>query len=213
MVQKISDRQREWTTRFREGLEHDGIPITDFIGTDENRKLNLGILFINSGYYWSIILLSRPFLVEHASSVTSTAETSSMAMISTSATTKVMVSACVASAINLVELFQNLASLNRLLKRLPFVVNSVYTASLVLALSIFLDYDRLLRISGYLEAARSILSLFRVHDPLANCYLAIVESLQRCCESYIDMREQKSFKRQGQLVATYFGSLKREDTF
>jgi hypothetical protein len=122
-----------------------------------------------------------------------------------------MISACVTSAINLIELFQKLGSLQKLPRRLPFAVNSVHTASLILALSVFLGIDRLLRIDHYLEAARSILIRFRAHDPIASRNFAINESLQRCCDSFIKKREQKSFKRQGQLVAEHFGSLKEPE--
>ncbi|KAF2993666.1 hypothetical protein E8E13_000578 [Curvularia kusanoi] len=212
MLRKISDRQRQWTSRLREGLENDGIPFTEYIDTADHKELNLGLLFVKSGYYWSIILLSRPFLVDHASSVASTVESSSPATSPKSAETDIMVSACVDSAIHLIELFQRLANLDRLPKRLPFVVNTVHTASLILALSVFLDYDRKLRIGQYLERARSILVLFGAHDPLAKCNLAINESLQRCCDSYIKKRDQRSFRRQGNLVAQYFGSLKEPET-
>ncbi|KAJ5058243.1 hypothetical protein J3E74DRAFT_436646 [Bipolaris maydis] len=205
-LQKISNYQREWTTRLREGLKHDEIPVTDFIGTSGHKRLNLSLLFIKSGYYWSIILLSRPFLVDFASSVASAAETSSVPASPPPPAANLMISACVASAIHLIELFQKLTSVKRLPKRLPFVVNLVHTASLVLALSVFLDFDRQVRISRYLEAARSILVLFRTHDPLANCNVIINERLQQCCNSYIEKREQKSFDRQGQLVASYFGT-------
>ncbi|KAJ6195490.1 hypothetical protein J3E72DRAFT_387079 [Bipolaris maydis] len=211
-LQKISNYQREWTTRLREGLKHDEIPVTDFIGTSGHKRLNLSLLFIKSGYYWSIILLSRPFLVDFASSVASAAETSSVPASPPPPAANLMISACVASAIHLIELFQKLTSVKRLPKRLPFVVNLVHTASLVLALSVFLDFDRQVRISRYLEAARSILVLFRTHDPLANCNVIINERLQQCCNSYIEKREQKSFDRQGQLVASYFGSLEEPET-
>lgn len=212
VLRKISDRQREWTTRLREGLEHDGIPFSEFIGTDDNRKLNLGLLFMKSGYYWSIILLSRPFMVEFTSSVATTSETSSLASLS-SATANVMISACVASAINLIELFQKLGRLDRPPKRSPFVVNSVHAASLILALSVFLDFDRLLGVSQYLRAARSILILFSTHDPLADFNLNINESLQRFCSSYIGKREQISLERQERLVAERFGSLEEPGLF
>jgi hypothetical protein len=118
-----------------------------------------------------------------------------------------MISACVASAIHLIELFQKLGSLNRLPKRSPYVVNLVHAASLILALSVFLDFDRLLGISQYLRVARSILILFSTHDPLADFNLKINESLQRFCTSYISKRQQISLERQGRIIAERFGSL------
>ncbi|CZT15428.1 uncharacterized protein RCC_01287 [Ramularia collo-cygni] len=36
VLRKISNHQREWTIRLREGLEHDGIQQTDFVGAGEH---------------------------------------------------------------------------------------------------------------------------------------------------------------------------------
>ncbi|KAM5344690.1 hypothetical protein ACJ41O_010552 [Fusarium nematophilum] len=207
-LEKISQRHRRWSKRFTTGLAADDIEPTEFIETDEGGKApNLGLYHIKEAYYWTIMLLARPFLVQSMSKrVSKAAESNSFDECPTSRTSlgHVVSHACVDSAIRTVDLLSGLKSSEHLPKRLPFVVNFLFVASLVLGLAQFGDLDCVFPLGKSLARARKLLSLFQC-DAGSRRNLATVDNLRAACDLYLEKRSRRKMERQSLLIRGLFG--------
>jgi hypothetical protein len=216
VVETISDELRRWTTRLSEGLEVDHIAPTDALAS--GTLPNVGLFHLKEAYYWTIILLTRPFLVDYVSSyVTRQSGVSTPSDTPTDPPTppipnETLVNACVDSAVRTIELLQGLFAFARIPKRLPFVVNSIFVSALVAGVAFFGDLDRSFPLLRTLEEARSMLRRFRRHDALAQRNLAIIDHLDEACRAYIDKRDRRRMEGHRRMVGGIFGSLHQVTT-
>ncbi|PGH16789.1 hypothetical protein AJ80_05104 [Polytolypa hystricis UAMH7299] len=192
LLEQTSERHRRWAGRLLEGLVADNIQ--------------------PEAYYWTIILLARPFLVERISSHISLTRRRSQSEAEidrtpSSPSDTILVHACIDSAIRTIDLLQGLLHTDQLPKRLPFIVNSVFVSALVLGLALFGDFDQVFPLEKRLKVAQKLLTIFSTHDALAKRYCTIVEDLQNACEAYFERRTQYKLEAQGRLVGGIFGSL------
>lgn len=210
LVENISQHHRQWTARFTRGLDADGIRSAEFISAEGGSKIpNIGLYHLKEAYYWTIMLLARPFLVESVSKTLSRASTHIVTedAIPQSPSDQVLSHACVDSAIRTVDLLRGLVSANEVPKRLPFVVNSLFVSGLVLGLAHFGDSDRVFPLGETLTEVQKLLSFFSPHDAVANRNVSIIKSLQTSCQSYLDHRARQKMARQNLLIGGLFGTV------
>lgn len=192
----ITHLHRGWTSRFPEGLKTDGIPDSESLETDRGRVPNLGLIQLKEAYYWTVMLLTQPVLIDKFSH---TAPTSASNILAT---------ACIDSAIRTSTLLTTLSNPTlHIPKRLPLITNSAFLSALVLGLAIFADMDKTLPLHDSLQNARCVLARFAPHDAATKNHLAIVDSFRDACHRYVEFRARRELNHQGRLLAGVFGSL------
>ena len=192
LLDRLTEHQRVWSTRMMGGLEADGIT-PDSLG-DEG-----GIMYadVKGSYYWSVMLLTRPSLLEYASRHLSRSQTEPSTVLDQNlhfnggVSDTVFAYAGVYSAIRSMDLLQDMLPLSNVPKRLPFTVNLAFSAALTLGVAVFADFDRIFPIDKGLRISRCLLEKFQRHDPLARRYLGIVEDLQDARDRYVEKRTRR----------------------
>jgi hypothetical protein len=203
-LEKISDHHRRWAARFTGGLEVDGI------SPDVKSTPNLGLLNMKQSYYWSIMLVSQPFLIERATSHAALFGQSGpprQGALSNLHRNDLLAHACVDSAIQSINLLRPLMNGAPTPKRLPMVINSIFASSLVLGLALFANLDQSFPLMQSLEAAKDALRLFSQHDAMTRRHLDIVESLSVACQTYSDTWTRQRMEGYHQRINGVFGSV------
>ncbi|KAI6773058.1 hypothetical protein HG530_004016 [Fusarium avenaceum] len=214
-IAKMTQEHRLWAARMPRGLQADGFESTE-LGEGCECVPSLTLSNIKESYYWSIMLLTRPVLLERASTQTTRVgldqghygNQGEVPPISNSDTA--LVYASVDSAVRTIRLLQCLLSREDLPKRLPFPVNSAFTAALTLAVATFADLDRVFPLRANLETVEKILQRFEKNDSIARYYRHIVEQLQLTCDEYIEKRNNRIMEKQNHMVDDLFGRLHEE---
>jgi hypothetical protein len=213
VVEKISEQHRRWTARLHEGLGVDGIQPTDDLAGGQ--QPNIGLYHIKEAYYWTIVLLTRPFLIERVGSHISTMANKAGDKpegLNTSPSNQALVDACVDSAVRTIELLQGLNSYQKTPKRLPFVVNSIFVSALVLGVAFFGDLDRSFPLDRGLRDAQTLLYRFHRHDAQAKRNLMIIEYLATACKTYVNKRDKLKMESHSRLVGGIFGKVHSQDS-
>ncbi|KAH7259814.1 hypothetical protein B0J15DRAFT_581810, partial [Fusarium solani] len=210
ILERITEHHRQWTNKFLTGLAVDDIQPTQFIEVDGGRTIpNIGLFHLKEAYYWTIMLLARPFLIEnvsrHLSKVAADDPLEAENGVAESSSDLVVTRACVDSAIRTVDLLRVLQTSEEVPKRLPVVVNSLFMAALVIGLAQLGDMSRLFPLEKSLSCARALLAIFGRHDAVASRNLAIVDNLQTACSLYLEKMESRRMERQSILVGGLFG--------
>ncbi|EXJ75723.1 uncharacterized protein A1O5_00230 [Cladophialophora psammophila CBS 110553] len=210
-LQKISQHHRRWTVRFHGGLDTDRVKDEEFL---EGRLPNVGLIHVKEAYYWTIILLTRPFFVDYISShIALKAQNRGDGARSPDplkSSHRVLVHACVNSAMSTVNLLRKLLGFEGIPKRLPFVVNSLFVSGLILGLSYFGDLYKTYSLDDSLGTALKLLALFP-HDAVAKRNLAILQSLLDACNTYVRREAKENMAIHSQLVSGMFGQIHGED--
>ncbi|RKU41375.1 hypothetical protein DL546_003649 [Coniochaeta pulveracea] len=213
VLERISEKHRRWASRFADGLATDNIEFGEYLqsGDDGSKLPNIGLLHLKESYYYSIMLLSRPFLIESVSRQLSRAKVSvhldHEAAPSSSPSDHLLAHACVDSAIRTIELLSPLLSSESVPKRLPLVINSLFVSALVLGLAVFADLDRVFPLEKSLAGAQRLLRKFSSHDAVGKRDSVIVNHLQAACDMYLERRARRRMERQGLLIGGLFGSV------
>jgi hypothetical protein len=104
---------------------------------------SLAAAHVFGSYYWSIILLTRPFLIyrvaQYVKGKPDLSETRNG-----SSRISLFADACVYSALRGLDMVDDLSQYTSLPRRLPFLINSVFNSVIVLGAAFFADYDNLL---------------------------------------------------------------------
>lgn len=212
LLNKISQHHRDWSNKFASGLNTDDIQPSKFIMTTEGQCApNIGLCHLKGAYYWTIMLLTRPFLVEIASrnackstrKATGRPDNSGPSLESK----QVLAVSCVDSAIRAVDLLSVVQTGGQVPKRLPFVVNSLFVASLVLGLAQFSGLELVLPLDKSLCTARSLLDSFSAYDSVARRAVSIVEDLQMACRIHNEDKTRQKMEQQSLLVKNLFGAV------
>ncbi|KAF6842775.1 C6 transcription factor [Colletotrichum musicola] len=209
-LERISEQHRRWAARFADGLAADGLQPGPYIEADDGERYpNIALYHMKEAYYWSIMLLSRPFLIDFVSRNIARSSTWSDdgGPPLSSHSDQLLVHACVDSAIRTVDLLSGLISDKNVSKRHPFVINSVFVSALVLGLAVFGDLDATFPLDGHLADAEALLRRFSQHDRVANREFSIVEYLRGACALYVERRARRKMECQGALVGELFGSV------
>lgn len=213
VLERISKDHRRWAAQSSEGLERDGIQQDGGNGVMlGNGQPNMGLLHLKQTAYWTIILLSLPFLLKAVSlhvdtSLSSLPPGQERDSSSFSSSNQALVFACLESAIDSIDLLEPLLSTSHVPKRLPFAMNSVFISGLVLGAATFGDLDANFPLERGLRLARCALKRFSRHDAVARRHCVILDHLQDACDKYIDLRARRKMERQGHFVKGLFGSI------
>lgn len=156
------------------------------------------------------MLLARPSLTKSASKhMYKASQDMSQWEPPTAATEpdQVLAFSCVDSAVWTVDLLKVMGDNREIPKRLPFVVNSLFVAALVLGTAYFNDLDHIFPLEKSMIGVRSLMARFSTHDPVAKGALQTIDNLQTVCNIYVDERARRKMERQSLLVRNLFGTV------
>ncbi|KAK4990719.1 hypothetical protein LTR66_006722 [Elasticomyces elasticus] len=210
VVESISEQHRNWAARLHEGLGVDGIKPTDDLLSGQ--QPNIGLYHIKEAYYWTIILLTRPFLIEYVSCHVATLASNPSGCsdgLFAAVSNQTLVDACVNSAVRTVELLCGLDAFDEIPKRLPFVVNSIFVSALVIGVAFFGDLDRTFPLKRSLRNAQKLLRRFCRYDAQAKRNLMIIEYLEESCNTYIERRGRHKMEGHSRVIGGIFGNIHR----
>lgn len=212
-LERISERHRQWTLRFPAGLGSDNVSPEEYItASDGTRQFNIGLCYVKQAYYWTIILLSRPFLVEAVRRRIAMARVSQQDEAEPphqpSPSDQTLVHACVDSAVRTLDILRDFGSgEDAVPKRLPFIVNTVFMSALVIGVACFDDLDQSFPLEKSMNLALRILNKLGPYDTVAKRDAVIVENLYAACNVYCERRTRRKMERRGLLVGGLFGRL------
>ncbi|GKU09923.1 c6 transcription factor [Fusarium langsethiae] len=211
IIDTVLKEHRLWAKRMARGPEADGIDSAD-LGERYDHEPNLLLFEIKESYYWSIMLLTRPVLLERVRSqiVRARPDGDRDSASSGSDSDTALVYASVESALRRIGLLEGLLPRTDLPKRLPFAVHSTINAALTLGLATFADRDQVFPLRANLKTADKLLQKFQLHDGIARYYRQVVEQLQSVCGEYIDQRNSRMVEQKSRLVSDIFGCLNEE---
>lgn len=211
LVESISQQYREWTLEFPGSLKVDGLEQGD--GSPfATMHHTIGIAHLKSAYYWSIILLTRPFLVFKVSShLKQKRKEKSIDEAALHSPTQTFADACVDSAVRSLEIVNELAQVPNIPKRLPMIINAVFIATLVFGIACFGDFDKAFPLISGLDQAETLLATFGAQDPLARRYLQIAQYLHQAATEYVRRRDMEQMQQRRQDVSFIFGNIITEN--
>lgn len=206
LAKSISRQHREWTEELPQTLRIDGLDGLDAVQSQGVSRPH-GSIIVTMAYYYSIILLTRPFLTFKVCNSPKKG-TQNRNASSSSAELTTYADACVDSAIKGVNSAYEIVFEENMPRRQPFVINSVFISAICLGLAYLDEYDRRgwpLRRS--LERAIAILSHFGRLSPQSARYAEICQYLQGAAAIYIDTRDNTFLQSSSQLVCSVFGDV------
>ncbi|PNP86045.1 hypothetical protein FNYG_01101 [Fusarium nygamai] len=210
-LERISEHHRQWANKFPLGLATDSIKPSKFIDESDGKEApNIGLCHLKEAYYWTIMLLARPSLTKSASRhMYKASQDMSQWEPPTAATEpdQILAFSCVDSAVRTVDLLKVMGDNREIPKRLPFVVNSLFVAALVLGTAYFNDLDHIFPLEKSMIGVRSLMARFSTHDPVAKGALQTIDNLQTVCNIYVDERARRKMERQSLLVRNLFGTV------
>ncbi|KAJ5640051.1 uncharacterized protein N7484_007913 [Penicillium longicatenatum] len=216
VLQNVTKHHREWASHFREGLMADHISADEYVSSGNERKsLNIGLCHLKEAYYWTIMLVTRPYLMdlverrlatEMIISPPPSVRNDTMSPSIQPADT-LLAHASVNSAVLTIDLLRCLLDVDQIPKRLPYVVNSVLNSALVLGIAYFGDLDHLFPLGHAMDVAERLLDRFQMNDAQAQWSLRIVRDLRNSCNQFVKRRCDRHLRQQGALVEGLFGYL------
>ncbi|RMZ79710.1 hypothetical protein DV738_g3146, partial [Chaetothyriales sp. CBS 135597] len=180
LVESISRQSRDWTLQLPVGLRADGL---DLKGEGQNLVHTIGLAHLKGSYYWSIILLTRPFLIFKA---------------------------CIDAALRSVEIATDLIHTPGVPKRLFMVSNSTFVSAMVIGFAIFGDFDRAFPLLSSIDQAIAILSILAQDDPSARRYEQISTHLRQAAAEHIRRRDENEVSRRPQDINNIFANSTQE---
>lgn len=199
LLTKIGARLRQWAAAF-----------TNKRGSLNQRiGLDLGEMHLRQTYYWTIMLLTRPFLVDRVAAHAQTVSATPGGPVQPCAATnpsRTLVHACVDSAIKTIALLEPLVGRDSVPKHLPVLINAAFHAALVVGLSYFGDLYQIFPLEGALETAHKILQKFP-HDLVALRNSSIITYLQESCAAYLQKRRSGDLAVENDAICQLFGQI------
>jgi hypothetical protein len=208
LVESISQQHREWTAALPTGLKIDGLSKQDDDSSGNLRQV-IGRTHLSNAFYWSIILLTRPFLVYQVSAriknkgsrEDTNGSDGHSPLISTFA------DACVDSAVRSMDIIDSLLQQPNLPKTLPLVINSIFVNALVVGVAFFGDFDRSFPLNRGLDQAENGLRFFGRFDPTGRRYVQIIEYLRAAVKTYVGKRDRREMENRRKVVSHMFGQV------
>ncbi|KAL6242178.1 hypothetical protein RBB50_010726 [Rhinocladiella similis] len=210
VVVEIAAQHRRWSSLFQQGIETDGISSADFLECDGTSLPNIGIYHLREAYYWSIMLLTLPFLTDFVSQrIIERCPALDGMHKEGPVQLSLPVYTCLSAAISTLEMLEKLFGAPLLPRRLPFVVNSAFFSAMIIGISLFgdVDGDDHFLLQRYLGTAQSLLSRLGTDDHVAREASMIVADLQKACDAYLNKRQQQRTKERNSLFAGLFGDV------
>ena len=205
LVAAISAHHRTWSSRFG----RDCAPAMSM-----GSRLSFKLLHLRIGYYWSIILLTRPFLIEsvtvHAEQVKA-GNRIRIVPCTDRDSSKTLVHACVDSAVKTVALLEPLIHSPDAPKRLPFVINAIFLSALVLGFGYYGDLFQVFRLCASITTAHSLLRRFSMFDAIAGRNASIISYLIEVCNAHQKMRNNDAMAVETNSISGLFGQIHDQD--
>jgi len=213
LVNSISAQYREWNMALGAGLDIEGLVEGETAISDTGLPQAVGLAHLKGSYYWSIILLTRPFLIFEVSSKIEKAENVNPASASkvANADTMTLSEACIDAALRSVEAASDLVHIPGCPKRPFMVTNSLFVSALVIGLAMFGDYDKTFPLLSSLEQAKVVLGQLARHDPSARRYYMITSYLQQAALEHVRRRDEAQTQRRRQGIQSIFGDILNKD--
>ncbi|BAE58889.1 unnamed protein product [Aspergillus oryzae RIB40] len=205
VADSISNQHRAWVRNLPTFLRMQ----TERLDAAKTLEDTLAAAHIFGSYYWSIILLTRPFLVFRVSQYVKNKSESAAFSESKPSNSKISLfaDACVYSALRSLNVVDDLSQYSSLPRRLPFLINSVFNSAVVLGAAFFADYDNLLPLEEGLNKAEKFLGLFVPHDPHACRFFQIIKYLRGAVGEYVHRRNRQWMERRSKQVDQLFGEV------
>ena len=211
LVESISQQYREWTMEFPGSLKFDGLEQGDR-STYSMMHHRIGVVHLKAAYYWSIVLLTRPFLVFKVSYHLKQKRKERIPEDhDLHSPTQTFADACVDSAVRSLDAIYELLQLPNLPKKLALLINSAFTSAMVFGVACFGDFDMTFPLNRGLDQAVVILGSFAQHDPLARRYLQITRYLHEAAAEHVRRRDLEQMQQRRQDVSHIFGNIIAEN--
>lgn len=210
LVNSISAQYRDWNMALDANTDIDGLAEGETSIANMGLQQIIGLAHLKGAYYWSIVLLTRPFLIFEVSSKISTQagdDKPTSPSKSANADTTTLSEACVDAALRSVEVASDLVHTPGCPKRPFMITNSLFVSALVIGLAMFGDYDRSFPLHSSLEQAKVVLGQLAKNDPSGRRYYMITTFLQQAALEHIRRREQAQTQRRRQGISSIFGDL------
>ena len=214
LLEHVSQHHRTWTTRFRDGFAGDQIlGEDDYLNSDSlngmaKNEANIGIYHLKGGYYWTVLLVTRPYLIDLVNKRIPYDGSRAQAEASADEKHTLLAHASVDAAVQSVELLKPLLDAQDIPRRLPYEVTFTFISASVLGIGLFADLDRVFPISRTMYLAERILALFELTDPLAQWCLNVVRDMREICDKFAKHRFECQLKYQRGLVNGIFGDMR-----
>ena len=207
-LNRVASRQREWAAVFPRGLAVDNIDPDEFL---PGNVPNTGLMHIKIVFHWTVMLLTRPFLLERVTShARKTASGSGADSWTPAESSRILAHACLNSAIRTMVVLEPLIDNWASPKRLPFAISCTVHAALILGLSFFGDMHTVFPVDKHMHTARKLLEHF-AGDPVASRNSNIIQYLHEACIAYSERRHAASMQIEGQLISSLFGDLRQSE--
>lgn len=202
MANSISSKHRQWAEALPLTLTIDCLEEKD----DASHSGKHGARIVKMAYYYSIILLTKPFLTFMVRS--SKKDSQKQDSLSIKADLITYADACVISAMKGIDVAYDDIFHHRAPRRQPLVVNSVFISALCVGLAYLGDYDQ----QGWplcpsIERGIAILSHLGQISPQSACYADICRSLKGAATTYVLKRDDSLFHLRSESVRSVFGDV------
>ncbi|KAF7116267.1 hypothetical protein CNMCM5793_004343 [Aspergillus hiratsukae] len=205
VAETISNQHRAWVRNLPNFLSVQ----TERLSSKSLESM-LAAAHVFGAYYWSIILLTRPFFIFRVSQYVrskSDPATSSNDPRASASRIALFSDACVYSALRCLNIVDDLSQFEALPRRLPFLINSVFNSAVVLGAAFFAEYDNLLPLEEGLEKSEKFLGHFVPHDPHACRFYQIIKYLRGAVAEYVRRRNRQWMERRSKQVDQLFGQV------
>jgi hypothetical protein len=208
LAKSISKEHRQWTEALPQMLKIDGLEGSGSESACWSAHVaKHGSRIVMMAYYYSIVLLTRPFLTFRVRS----AKRQSMKRDDASARADLITyaDACVNSAIKGIDMAHEDVFDEGAPRRQPLVINSVFISALCLGLAYLGDYDRQRwPLSPSLDRAISILTHLGQLNPQSTRQAEICRLLKDAIASYVSSRDDTLLQSQCLSVRNVFGDVR-----
>lgn len=205
LAYQISQELRAWTHHLPDIL----VPGTGReIDLDAKMPEALCLNALTGAYYWTIQLLTRPFLLAAARSKQQQQQQQNTASVQSGPNPdhQPFIDACINSAFRCLDVTIKLTQYQSLPKRLFLANNTTLASALVLGLAFFGDYDQHFPLESGLHKALIFLRHMEV-DVQAQHYATIVSDLLDAGKCYVEKRSKEKLESRSVEVEMIFGSV------
>ncbi len=202
LVESISRQYRDWTMQLPAGLQADSLDQKAGT-TSPTLRQTIGIAHLKGAYYWSIILLTRPFLIFKVSSKIKGRQDEDDT--AGNSVTMTLSEACIDAALRSIEIATDLVHTPGVPRRLFMVANSVFISAMVIGFAIFGDFDKSFPLLSSIAQAESILAIVARDDLSARRHGEITRNLHLAALEHIKRRDQIQMQRRRQDIHNIFG--------
>ena len=204
LVESISRQYRDWTMQLPLGLQADSLDQKPGTIAPSLRQ-SIGIAHLKGLYYWSIILLTRPFLIFKVSSKVKNRDEEGNGADSN--VTMTLSEACIDAALRSIEIATDLVHTPGVPRRLFMITNSVFISALVIGLAIFGDFDKSFPLLSSMTQAEAILTIMAKDDMSARRLYSITSYLRLAALEHIQRRDKVQMQKRRQDIHNIFGDV------